>query len=357
MKTMAAIIRKIQYFFAWVLALLPRSVRYLLRKIISEINYIINLSIHIRDETSHITIGDTNFSLRLAGGLTDLAHGVRHSYVQATGGIYEEIIVGSLSRILDLDKRATFVDIGSYAGYFACFVSAYIDDQNKVYAIESNEGYCKYIKESIRENKFNNMTVFNEALSDDTVTAYIRDKSVIYQYSGKYSGHGPNYIDPYKVTTIAFDDLCERERITPRILKVDANGAEGKIFGGSNRCLQDSILWIVLELHQNTHLTLTSPGYQRPDILSLLKGYDFDLFNIGGVRPGGNSSPERKHFLQNQKPLCIPLPENNLGASGFERIQCKQGYWCEKEDLFILAVSTKVPQSERDQVFDVLGLP
>ena len=63
--------------------------------------------------------------------------------------------------LFDFSNAKIFLDIGSFIGYYACFVLKYFNQKIKVYAIESNEKYCNYIEKSIGINNFDNVEVIN----------------------------------------------------------------------------------------------------------------------------------------------------------------------------------------------------
>jgi len=333
------------------------GVRRLLEMVTGEVHDIVFLSTYISDKNVQLTVGNTEFSLRLKGGLRDAHHEL--VVVQSRGEIYEEVMVSCLSRILDIDKNACFIDVGSFMGYYACYVSAYLSDQSTVYAIESNKDYCEYIDYSIKTNRFQNTIVLNEALSDQRAVVSVWDKSVfIEEPEDKYAGlelseNRKQYMEiraqaidtePYKVDSITLDELCERDGIKPTVLKIDVHGAEGKVLGGATRCLQESVHWVLLELHQEGILGQYSPGYTRRRVLDLLEQCQFDCYLVGGFR-GTAITPERQHFREKRKPICIPYTGKENTKVGFDR---------NKEDIMILAVSKDVENSDKLQVYDTL---
>ena len=69
--------------------------------------------------------------------------------------IYEYSVIKILQNLLRLEKNPLFIDVGAFQGYYACYVSKYLNDRFPVYAIESNNLYCADIKKAISLNNLN----------------------------------------------------------------------------------------------------------------------------------------------------------------------------------------------------------
>ena len=77
---------------------------------------------------------------------------------------YEAVMIKTLISVEKNLKPKNFLDIGSFMGYYSCFVSKHFNEKIKVYAIESNKEYCNYINKSLNENNFRNVLLINEIL-------------------------------------------------------------------------------------------------------------------------------------------------------------------------------------------------
>ena len=91
---------------------------------------------------------------------------------------YETIIIKTIISVVEKLKIKNFLDLGSFMGYYSCFVSKYFNESLKVYAIESNREYSEYIKKTLSKNNFKNVEVINEILSNTEEDLYVHKEGV-----------------------------------------------------------------------------------------------------------------------------------------------------------------------------------
>ncbi len=256
------------------------------------------------DVLTHQKVGDVEFKLWVKGGhLTG-----QKAYLDFEKGIdsYEQLMVESLRSVLDITKEPVFMDIGAFMGYYACFVSSYLKDKYPVYALESNPDYSKVIRKTVKENGFSNMHVFDAVLSDKEEILSVYKESVT-----KNNPLGK------KLHSITLDGICRQNAIKPNILKVDVDGSEGKVFKGASKILQESVNFILLEFHPDDYLKRCSDGITRYEILSLLEGYGFKNYLIGGFR--FKRSPEMEKFKKTGIMSYVEITPENKELLLFDR--------------------------------------
>ncbi len=200
-----------------------------------------------------------------------------HAYEQymkiaANGDAYEPVMVECLTRILREVNEPAFIDIGAFMGFYACYVSALLKDLEPTYAIESNPRYVEAIRRSATLNGFSRLMIYEAALSDRLENVGIEGETIL------FGGQGAN-----GARTTTLDDLCQRERIRPKVVKIDVHGAEGKVLGGMRQVLRDSIEFVLLEVHPADYLKRYS-GMCRADILTILEQSGLYLFYVAGHR-------------------------------------------------------------------------
>lgn len=211
-------------------------------------------------------------------------------------------------------------------GYFACYVSSFLSDCEDVYAVESNPRFCDAIHHSIRLNGFSKLKVYNAVLSDRFEAASIEDTAVIPR-SSAHTNTRKNIVQ-----TIPLDDLCQRERISPNIVKIDVHGAEGKVLMGMQRLLRDILQFVILELHPADWLEKYSVGVSRAELLALLEQCGFNNFYVAGHRY--KRSDGLRHYLETGTFSYVPLSSETKDLLLFDR------------NIDILVLSSKMPNIE-----------
>lgn len=218
-----------------------------------------------------IAVGDVRFMLSLTGAHQE---GPDYERFSKTGDAYEPIMLACLTRLLQRSPPPRFMDVGAYLGYYTCYVSALLGDQQDVYAVESNPLYADAIRESVRINGFSRVGVFQAALSDRVEPVGI---------DGLTIRHGADAKDA--VLTVTLDDLCDRNRLRPTVIKMDVHGAEGKILLGMPNTLANVDV-VLLELHRLAWLQQYSPGVTRAETLDALENAGLKLHYVAGHSRG-----------------------------------------------------------------------
>ncbi len=141
-----------------------------------------------------------------------------------------------LQKILEkfLSKGDTVFDVGANIGYVSIAMSKLIGKHGKVISFEPIEETSSSFLENIRINESDNITLVSKALSDkvETVTFRIPDsKSNHSVASMMWHKSNKNTID-CKLQTYVLDDMHEHKDLSPSFIKIDVEGAEGKVILG-----------------------------------------------------------------------------------------------------------------------------
>lgn len=145
-----------------------------------------------------------------------------------------------------LDEDTLFIDIGANTGYYSFFAAA---SGAKVLSIEANPKYVDLIKRS-RAFNGHHFSVYNIALAErsGTVTLSIPDHlhgsaSIMVDFVGSQWG-GSNI----EVQAMTLDSVLHVVGHKPKtVIKIDAEGAEEKIWNGMCNTLVDRRPIIMLE--------------------------------------------------------------------------------------------------------------
>ena len=253
-----------------------------------------------------LSIGDVGFSLWVSAELS-AAELNPYLNMNRTGDVYELAMVTCLQSILDQESEPVFMDVGAYAGYYACYAAAYKTDRWPVYAVESNHGHCQNIRRSLGENGYKNVAVLNTVLSDQEETLTVYKESVadedhlkgLTDLNRNEAARRQDILrDGVRHRSQTLDGLCEQEVISPTVLKVDVRGAEGKVLAGALRILSKCLDYVLLEIHPEEMLMQYSPGHTRRSIIETLNAAGFNCYLVAGFRTT-RRSPEYKHLLKN----------------------------------------------------------
>ena len=325
-----------------VLRRVPYEYRYHLQNLISEL---ISDRPQQSDTRVHLTVGAVQFNLWLWAGLGPAGY---KTYVdmQITGDVYEAPMVRCLQCILDLESEPVFVDVGSYVGYFASYVSGYVTDSRPVYAVESNDEYCSCIRRATQDNGYHNLKVLNTVLSDhnESLVVYkesVADRDHLADLTGLAHHEDVRrrqmIRDGNRSVATTFDSLCAQEIIRPTILKIDVHGAEGKVLGGSTHVLENYVRYVLLEMHPEEMHTQFSPGYTRRSIVEILIDSGFRCYLISPFRTT-ERSPEMKRLLNTGKLACLTIDMQQFDTIFFDRNNTDLFVFAAKQDIDIMSL-------------------
>jgi FkbM family methyltransferase len=299
----------------------------------------INNSKNLESLIAGIRINNINFKLKLPKEIN--AH---KTYMDdfKNGKIYEETMIFCLSSICKRIPDFTFLDLGSYVGYYSMFVARLTKDKNKIFSVESNKSYSLCIEESRIINKFFNLKVFNKIISHFSENIIVYNNTSIlerninkiikesYSYDEKINNE--NILKNGTISkSISLDELCQNENIQPSIVKIDVHGAEGQVLLGGQNILSNYIKVILLELHPDEYLNKYSDGMRRIDVINLLIKNNFKTYIISPFRYSSRSL-EYINFKNGKKLKFLEVNSSNFNEFFFDR----------EIDVFILALSNNI---------------
>jgi len=302
--------------------LFPLALNRMLAKFFKKLHDLNLISSYGSDFLAEMNIENTNFKLWLMKD--DVQAQSVYLPLHKKKITYETIMIKTLlSTTRKLDFK-NFLDLGSFMGYYACFVSKYFEERLEVFAIESNPYYSQYIKKSIAENNLKNIHVINEILSD-------KEENLFVYKEGTYKSK-----QIYKKSTNSksktLDQICFDRKIYPELIKIDVHGAEGKVLLGSKKVLKDFTKIILLELHSNNYIKKFSDGLNREKILELLISLDFKCYLISSFRDFEKSEDLQNQYYSNKKFQYIEVNLKNFNEVFFDRYQTDQFIFaCKKE--------------------------
>ena len=299
----------------------PVGINKFLAKLFKKLHDLNMVSSYGKDFLTYINIENTEFKLWLKKD----DHQAQSVYLPMHKKkiIYEAAMIRILISVIKNLNANTFLDLGSFMGYYACFISKYFNEKIKVFAVESNKNYAKYIDQSIIENNFKNVSVINKILSDKVEDLYVYKEGV---YKSK------NDLSEYILEkSITLDEVCDQKKINPEILKIDVHGAEKKVLMGSKNILDKKVKIIILELHSNEYIKKFSDDSNRKEVIEFLIAKKFKCFLISEFRILDKKNNE--HLPKKLK--FIDVTRENFDQIFFDRDFSDQLIFACKEEVDI----------------------
>jgi FkbM family methyltransferase len=217
---------------------------------------------------------ETSEGFRIHVDPTDYAVG----HTVARTGCYEPDVSAALRDVLG--EGATFVDIGANIGWFSLLGASLVGAAGKVVAIEPNPRNVALLRQSARDNGFDNIEVLAVALSE-------RPGAVALETDGSNGRIIPVDGPPrepvaaeFVVASYPLDDLLASAGTGPvHVIKMDVEGAEPLVLRGATATMTSSRPVLISEFFP---LALdSSPWGSAPGYLGELRALGYRLSVIG----------------------------------------------------------------------------
>ena len=135
------------------------------------------------------------------------------------------------------------------------------------------------------------------------------------------------------------DNVVDKHKIRPNILKIDVHGSEGPLIRGGNKTITNYVNFILLELHPPSYIDKYSPGFTREMIINDVIELGFDCYAIGPFRT--LNTDEGKNFIKEKKISGIKISKNSLKeilfdiSSGSMILAVRKGFEIKQLDCFL----------------------
>lgn len=178
--------------------------------------------------------------------------------------------------IHNLEPGDTFMDVGAHYGYFSLLGSVLTGAGGKVYSFEASPKTYRILQKNtgMRTNMHSN----HLAVSDSDA------ELKFYEFPNLYSEYNTLNIDQFKnekwfsayeptevkVKSVILDEFITANRIDPKVIKIDVEGAEYRVINGLSHFLLEKSPLIVMEYlsqargnkeHQEAEAKLNALGY------------------------------------------------------------------------------------------------
>lgn len=172
-----------------------------------------------------------------------------------------------------LRPRATFVDVGCNKGDFSLLASRLVGPQGRVLSFEPHPDNCRWIRKSIAKNEYNNIDLYELALSDTNGVAqlHLGEKSGFHTL---LAGKPQREKGTIEVQTRRLDDLLQEIRFERAVdaIKIDVEGADMHVLRGARQTISRNP-GIVVFLDVHPHL-----GVNPDEVCEYLRSLGLALF-------------------------------------------------------------------------------
>lgn len=187
-----------------------------------------------------------------------------------------------------LEPGQTFIDVGANLGFYSVLAASLVGKTGRVFSFEPFVHNADLIMASARENRFENLTVVNAAVSDKAGSAkmylspfYSSEHSMFdYHYST-----GPNSTrEVIDVKTVTIDYYLENQAGSLRadFIKMDIEGSEGRAISGMEKVItENKKISLLTEFWPSA---ISNSGIEPKAYLERLAGFGFELFHIDGLK-------------------------------------------------------------------------
>lgn len=183
-------------------------------------------------------------------------------------GLYEPEVTRFITE--NLGKGNVFMDIGANIGYYTLIALPIVGDRGRVIAIEPNPGVFERLKKNVAINNFENVELYNFALSDFRGQTLLNIPKLDDGTSSIVNDSGSNHI---YVDVFTFDDYFSNSEID--IIKMDVEGAEIQILKSMRRYIANhKTLKIIIEWNRTYR--------SREDFSYLEKCFEVFLIEVNG---------------------------------------------------------------------------
>lgn len=188
-----------------------------------------------------------------------------------------------------------FYDVGANVGFYSLLAARQVGAQGHVYAFEPLPRNIEYLDRHIHLNKCTNVTIVPCAVINYVGRARFK---LLDSSTSHLSEEGE-----LEVETITLDDFVfHRYSPSPKIIKVDVEGAEIEVLRGATRCLMECRPFVLISVHS---ARLYAGVYK----LSLEWGYSIKTLQWNAAQPEFYTSElilvPKEYDQINSSSLCV----------------------------------------------------
>lgn len=179
------------------------------------------------------------------------------------------------------------IDIGANVGMFTLSARNLVGNTGSIHCFEPNPTVLAKLNRNIELNQFNNINVHSIGLSDieDQFTLYVPHINAGEGTIGAFPESEYNKDECYEVLVDVKIGDNVLGKTSPRLIKLDVEGAEVNVLKGLNKLI-DKCLPIIIAEYVPHHLSRFNHSFE--DIQSIAQEHGYKIFHLGLVKESGN---------------------------------------------------------------------
>lgn len=139
------------------------------------------------------------------------------------------------------------IDVGANIGYFSLLAATLVGSDGRVHAFEPDPVNCGLLRKNVRINRAANVKVVQAALSnnDEPVHLFLDSRNKGDHRIWEPTGESRTSIT---VKCMTLDHYLRETSTTPKFIKIDVQGAEGRVLEGMKETLAETApMYLILE--------------------------------------------------------------------------------------------------------------
>jgi FkbM family methyltransferase len=155
-----------------------------------------------------------------------------------------------------LSRGGVFFDIGAHYGWLSMKAARLVGRTGRVVAFEPSPQLLEILRFHQSRNRLSQLTVIGSAVAERDASAplYLVNGGLSSRNSLTLSRPGMPFLESEpitttEVTTVSLDRFCNENDLSPDLIKIDVEGAEGMVIRGAARILKETRPVVVLSTH------------------------------------------------------------------------------------------------------------
>lgn len=146
-----------------------------------------------------------------------------------------------------IQEGQIFFDVGAHIGYYTLLASKLVGPSGRVLAFEPAAPVLPVLRDNIQRHL--NITLIEAAAGDrdGSVDLWVPKLKDTGMSTVLKNGPGVPCVQ-YGVQSVTLDTICSTYRVQPEWIKLDVEGAEDRVIGGSPKTFSNSALTVVAEV-------------------------------------------------------------------------------------------------------------
>ena len=194
-------------------------------------------------------------------------------------GYYEPEVTRLIKEVLN--PGDVIVDIGANVGVHTLVMAKEVGNKGKVYAFEPHPEISKRLLSNINLNKFNNVKVSNNALSNNTgeLDFFVHNPKRLHKgQSTFYKEHLDGEARKIKVEVDTLDNFAEKNKLKKiNLIKIDTEGNDFKVLQGTEEVIKNFSPNLIFEFEKDSW-ALADNSFD--DAYNFLKDKDYEIYKI-----------------------------------------------------------------------------